>query len=196
MLTPKPLTQPLRLVVVSRLVANKRIDHAIHALRLLNDRGIRAELTVVGWGEQGGNLRRLAVESGLESAVTLSGPLGEKDKNDRLRDAHLLLHTSIREGWGLNVIEANALGTPAVVYPVDGLVDSTISGKTGVVTCSETPEGMVDAIVDLVRNPVTYQRYRRNAWIRSPQFGWDRILPNTCEWLEKRAREPLVRPGR
>ena len=42
-----------------------------------------------------------------------------------------MVHTSIREGWGLNVIEANAMGTPAIVYPVGGLVDSTVDGPIG-----------------------------------------------------------------
>jgi len=42
----------------------------------------------------------------LELACT-TGPLAEADKDAQLRDAHYLLHTSLREGWGLNVIEAN-----------------------------------------------------------------------------------------
>ena len=38
------------------------------------------------------------------------------------------------------MIEANAMGTPAVVYPVGGLVDSTVHGQTGLVSEAETPE--------------------------------------------------------
>ena len=63
--------------------------------------------------------------------MRFAGRLDDAEKNIELQKAHLLLHTSMREGWGLNVIEANAMGTPAVVYPVGGLVDSTVHGQTG-----------------------------------------------------------------
>src|SRR5262249_27504876 len=42
----------------------------------------------------------------------------------RLAAAHVLVATSVREGWGLNVSEAAACGTPSIGYRVPGLVDS------------------------------------------------------------------------
>ena len=57
----------------------------------------------------------------------------------------------MREGWGLNVIEANAMGTPAIVYPVGGLVDSTLHDETGLVTRGETPESLADAILEIAQ---------------------------------------------
>ena len=72
--------------------------------------------------------------------MTFTGSLVEVEKDRLLRDAHFLLHTSLREGWGLNVIEANALGTPAIVYPVAGLTESTIHGRTGLVVRVERRE--------------------------------------------------------
>jgi len=38
-----------------------------------------------------------------------------------LQKSHVLAVTSVKEGWGLVVTEANPQGTPAVVYNVDGL---------------------------------------------------------------------------
>ena len=54
---------------------------------------------------------------------------------------------------GLNVIEANAMGTPAAVYPVSGPVDSTVPGQTGLVTEAETPESLASALADIVKTP-------------------------------------------
>ena len=48
-----------------------------------------------------------------------------------MAEAHVLLMTSVREGWGLVVTEANACGTPAVVYNVPGLRDSVRNEETG-----------------------------------------------------------------
>ncbi|MCX7722421.1 MAG: glycosyltransferase, partial [Verrucomicrobiae bacterium] len=133
-------------------------------------------------------LNELTRKLGLNEHVHFTGQVDEATKNTLLRQAHLLVHTSIREGWGLNVIEANAMGTPAVVYPVGGLVDSTVHDKTGIVVATETPRAIADAIAALLKQPEKYDAYRRAAWERAKTFRWDSILPKVCDWLEALAR--------
>lgn len=186
-LEPKPLENPLRLIAVSRLAPNKRIDHAIRAIKVLLDRGVPARLTVVGGGEEEQTLKRLTSELGLNAHVEFAGLLPEKQKDERLRQAHFLVHNSLREGWGLNVLEANAVGTPAVVYPVAGLVDATLHDQTGLVTREETPASVADSIIWLLKTPEKYERYRQAARDRTREFHWSRILPPACDWLEKQA---------
>jgi glycosyltransferase involved in cell wall biosynthesis len=184
----KPLSSPLRLMAVSRLAPNKRVDHAIHALKCLAASGVEAELTVVGTGEVEGDLRRLALELQLGERVRFTGKLDEEEKNRELQRAHLLLHTSQREGWGLNVIEANCMGTPAVVYPVGGLVDSTVSGVSGWIAAAESPEAMARCLAKISISPQDYDRIRAGAWERSKKFQWEEVLPAACDWLESQAR--------
>src|SRR5439155_1064838 len=107
-LDTKQFRVPLRLAAVSRLAPNKRVDHAIQATRLLIGRGIDCYLTVVGAGEVESALKRMADYPELAGRITFTGQLSEPEKNEQLRHAHFLVHTSMREGWGLNVIEANA----------------------------------------------------------------------------------------
>ncbi len=187
-LEEKPLQAPLRLICVSRTAPNKRVDHAIRALKLLADRDVPARLQVVGDGECRPGLEQLTRTLGLEDRVRFTGWLSEKEKNAELRQAHFLIHTSQREGWGLNVIEANAMGTPAVVYPVGGLIDSTVPGQTGLVTEAETPESLANALAEIVKSPGDYSRCRTNAWERSKTFSWPAILPETTAWLESHAK--------
>ena len=187
-LEDKLLQRPVRLIAVSRLAVNKRVDHALQATRILLQRGVEAHLTVVGAGEAEAQLRQLANQPELARHVTFTGQLSEEEKDAQLRRAHLLIHTSIREGWGLNVIEANAQGTPAIVYPVDGLVDSTVHGHTGIVTSAETPETVADGVLALLNKPEEYGRLRVNAWERSKAFLWQKVLPPACEWLEQQAQ--------
>jgi glycosyltransferase involved in cell wall biosynthesis len=187
-LPEKALEMPLRLAVVSRLAPNKRIDHAIRTVKSLGNRGIDARLTVVGTGEVEGDLRRLVGELELGEKVLFTGPLSEADKDEQLRRAHFLLHTSMREGWGLNVIEANAMGTPGVVYPVAGLIESTLQDETGMISEHETPDSLADAIVKILKFPGKYQSYRIAAWERAKSLHWDNVLPKASEWLEQQAR--------
>jgi glycosyltransferase involved in cell wall biosynthesis len=197
-LDAKSITSPLRLVVVSRLAPNKRVNHCLQTLAELRQRGVAARLTVVGGGDSEAALRQEAASLQLSDAVKFTGLLSEADKDAVLRDSHLLLHTSVREGWGLNVVEANAFGTPAVVYPVAGLRESTLHDQTGFLSQLETPASLADAIISLIGDDARYQRYRRAAWERAQAMHWERVLPAACDWFEARARgekaEPQVVP--
>lgn len=186
-LVPKSPETPLRLAVVSRLAPNKRIDHAVETLGALRQRGQSANLVIVGTGEEEPRLRALVQRLGLNDVVRFTGSLKESAKDTLLRESHLLLHTSQREGWGLNVIEANAMGTPAAVYPVAGLIESTLDNETGVVAREETPAALAERILELVRDPQLYARVRENAWHRAKTFHWSQILPPACDWLEAMA---------
>jgi glycosyltransferase involved in cell wall biosynthesis len=189
-LDDKPLEQPLRLVTVSRLAPNKRVDHSIQALKCLKERRLEATLTIVGTGEMENDLRALVGQLELNSQVRFTGPVSEREKDQHLQQAHFLLHTSQREGWGLNVIEGNALGTPAAVYPVEGLIESTLHDRTGIVSKRQEPESLAASLADIMHRPERYQQYRHQAWERAKTFHWDVILPKACDWLEQQAQSP------
>ena len=191
-LPAKRLAKPLRLIALSRLAPNKRVSDVIHVLARLNQVGCPVELTVVGSGWERGLLGRLAESLGQADAVTFKEHLDDDEKNAELQNAHLLLHTSVREGWGLNVVEANAMGTPAVVYPVGGLVDSTLHGVTGCVSEKETPASLAAEVLRLINEPRRYDQLRQAAWQRSFDFRWETVLGPTCDWLENFACDPDV----
>jgi len=184
----KPLVQPLKLIVVCRLAPNKRVDHAIETAKILIRKGVLIRLTIVGSGESENELKQKITDPALTPHIVFTGQLSEDQKNAELRWAHLLLHTSMREGWGLNVIEANAMGTPAVVYPVGGLVDSTVHNVTGIVSPSDTPQSLADCLLQLIQSPREYERLRINAWERAKKLQWSLVKPPVCDWLESKAK--------
>lgn len=195
-LPPKLFEGPLRLITVSRLAPNKRVDHAVRLVAELKKRGIDVRLMIVGGGESEGDLRRLVSDLKLSDAVQFSGRVTESEKNQLLADAHFLVHPSQREGWGLNVIEANAMGTPALVYPVAGLVDSTVADVTGLIAKEEKPDALADEIDRVRRMPEKFVELRQNAWERSFEFQWDKVLPPACAWLEQQARGVIAPSNR
>jgi glycosyltransferase involved in cell wall biosynthesis len=88
----------------------------------------------------------------------------------------------------LNVVEANAMGTPGAVYPVAGLIESTLHDETGIISKAETPESLAEGLVEILKSPEKYARYRVAAWERAKTLHWDRVLPLASEWLEQQAR--------
>ena len=189
-LPDKPLVEPLRVAMVSRLAPNKRVDHGIRALAELIESGVKAQLTIMGDGGSMGDLKRLVFDLNLGELCQFTGQVSEKEKLEHLRSAHVLWHTSVREGWGLNVVEANAMGTPAVVYPVEGLVDSTRHRETGIVTGSEDPSLLACETLNLFRDHELYNRLRANALGSARSMHWRKVLPKACEWLESMASSP------
>jgi glycosyltransferase involved in cell wall biosynthesis len=190
-LESKLLQTPLKLVVVSRLAPNKRVDHAIRLVEVLQQRQVNTKLTIVGRGDSEQSLRELVTSLKLSDRVHFTGALPELEKNRHLRQANFLIHTSVREGWGLNVVEANAMGTPAAVYPVGGLVDSTVDGVTGLIAKEESPEALAEQLISVLKSPQRYEPIRVNAWERSKEFSWERILPSAAVWLENQAMRSL-----
>ena len=184
-LPEKELDEPLRLITVSRLAPNKQVDHAVAAVWCLREHyHLEATLEIVGQGQCEMEIRQTVKQLELEDCVTFRGGLNEADKDAALREAHFLLHTSVREGWGLNVVEANAMGTPAIVYPSPGLVESTRHRETGLVADEDSPEGLAAMIAEVQSHEGAYQDWRQAARDRARTFHWDEVLPMACDQLE------------
>ena len=85
--------------------------------------------------------------------------------------------------------------TPAAVYPVAGLRESTLDNETGVVANGEAPELLAERIQELLARPEFYARIRVAAWERAKTLHWSRILPIASDWLEEMARGGAKAPG-
>jgi glycosyltransferase involved in cell wall biosynthesis len=107
------------MVFLGRLVPMKRPGDAIEAFRRLSAQLPSAQLWLIGDGPL---LERL--RSAAPPRVEFLGRLARADLLDRLARAHVHVAIAVREGWGLNVSEAAACGTPTIGYAVPGLVDS------------------------------------------------------------------------
>ena len=185
-LPEKELDEPLRLITVSRLAPNKQVDHAIAALKILHEEHrLEANLKIVGQGQEESALRQLVEGLGLQDHVEFLGAISEANKEKALKESHFLLHTSVREGWGLNVVEANAMGTPAIVYPSPGLVESTLHRETGLVADEDSPSGLAATISGVQSHDGAYQDWRVAARDRADDFHWDNVLPKACDQLEE-----------
>jgi glycosyltransferase involved in cell wall biosynthesis len=164
-LPPKP-EGPLRLLIVGRLTPAKFVEEGIRAFAEIRARRTDAVLDVIGGGDEGYR-RRLEEEittRGLDG-VRFHGRVSEDTKHDLLRDAHMHLFTSHREGWGLVVSEAGAMGTPSVGYDVPGVRDS-IGDQSLLAPCGDHC-ALASIAESLWRNRNRYEAVRGNAWERA-----------------------------
>lgn len=181
----KPLTSipekedDITLTFIGRMGKAKRPDHAIEAFIRIKERIPDAKLWMLGDGAM-----RQKLEDNKPDGVTFFGHVDGEKKYELLSRAHAILVPGVREGWGLVVTEANAMGTPAVGYDVHGLRDSIRDGETGLL-CDCNPEAMADKAVRLLQDEALWIKLTGNALEWAGEFDWGRSAVETLKILEE-----------
>jgi glycosyltransferase involved in cell wall biosynthesis len=155
------------LIFVGRLTHNKRPRDAVEAFRVCRRAWPRARMWMVGEGPL-----KETLESTAPEGIEFLGRLERSDLLDRMGRAHVLVSTSVREGWGLVITEAAAVGTPAVGYDVAGLRSSIRHDATGIL-CEANPAALAEMVMSLVGDPLRYERMRRAALRWGAQHSWE-----------------------
>ncbi len=142
----------------------KRPLEVLKSFKLVHDKLPNARLWYSGGGDQS-ELKAYALKHHLENQVTFYGRTTDEQKLNLMQRAHVLCSSSIKEGWGLIVTEANSMGTPAIVYDVDGLRDAGAAGGGEVVDAN--PKAMAKAALKLqklvAKKPKQYTAKRQKA---------------------------------
>lgn len=113
-LTPRNLSQPLKLITASRLAEEKHIEILVDAVARLIKEGEAVTLDIYGAGGQDKPLKKQIKELQLEDAVTLKGLSPDLEHVYPQYDA--FLSASYSEGFGLTYIEALNAGLPVVTF--------------------------------------------------------------------------------
>jgi glycosyltransferase involved in cell wall biosynthesis len=165
---PQKNSKPV-VVFAGRLKRAKRPDHAISAFKIVKEKIPDAELWVFGDGSFRRTLERIS-----GAGVSFFGNLNNAERRELLRKSWVLMVPSVREGWGLNVIEANALGIPAVAYDVPGLCDSVRNYETGLLAESGNIEDLAGKAISILMDGSLREKLSRNALNYSKQFNWEK----------------------
>ena len=152
-LTPKAATnhdpsKPLRISFVGRLVALKGVDMLIAAAAPLIRNGA-LHLDLIGDGPERERLQAMVQRENISAGVSMDGWIPHAQLGARLRESDLFVFPSIREFGGGVVLEAMALGIPAVVLDHGGPPELVPPG-TGFVLPMTTREDIVTRLRQLL----------------------------------------------
>ncbi|HWI80403.1 glycogen synthase GlgA [Ramlibacter sp.] len=183
--------------VVSRLTAQKGIDLVLRHLEPLLAQG--GQLAVLGQGEP-------ALHDALQAAAqanpgAIAATFGYDESLAHLIEAgaDCFLMPSRFEPCGLNQMYSQAYGTPPIVSPTGGLVDSVVDATadpqqgTGFVMASADAAGFQDALArarQAFRAPAQWRRIQANGMARD--FGWEQSAAHYVRVYE----QALERAGR
>jgi glycosyltransferase involved in cell wall biosynthesis len=180
-------------VYVGRLAPSKRIGHMVQALSQFRRTTGAGCLWLVGSGSD--RYRRALADQArslnIESHVVFWGRVSEQEKRRLMTEAHALLMTSVREGWGLVVTEASACLTPAIVYDVAGLRDSVRHESTGLVV-SPRPSYLTSAMIRLTTDADLYSRLAEGGKSWSETFSFDAAAGMAAQTLERTRKDAIM----
>ena len=128
-------------------------------------------------------LKQKLKDLNIARSVEFFGFVTDKKKFDLLAQAWILLHPSIKEGWGLTVIEAASVGTPTVAYKTAGLSDSIQHEKTGILVSEKNPQKLALAVSVLCTNKKLYEKMSSSARVWSKQFNWGKSISQSLKLI-------------
>jgi colanic acid/amylovoran biosynthesis glycosyltransferase len=146
MRSPRRQSPQPKLVSVGRLSSEKGQVVLLNACKLLMDRGVDVQLTLVGSGPLEGLILEEIARQGLGDRVRLTGELPPEQVREELESADLFCLTSFAEGLPISIMEAMAMGVPVVSTAISGIPELVVNGETG----RTVPPGNVEALADAI----------------------------------------------
>ena len=187
--TPGTKSDSPRIIFVGRLRRYKSVDVLIRAMPLVLLKIPNLRLDIVGSGPMADELHRLADNLCVSGSIRFHGFVSERNKVEFLRQAHLAIQPSMKEGWGLTVLEANACGTPVVAANVPGLIDSVVHGKTGILVPHGDPDALAQEVVALLIDADRRSKMSQAAVAWSQQFNWEQTARSCLELLTRQVQD-------
>ena len=133
-----------------RLVEQKGIPYALEAMRRIRSDFPRAHLVIAGDGEQASELRRLASRLGIADRVHWLG--WRADAADLMAALDVFLLPSLREGFGLVLLEAMSRRLPIVASHVGAIPEIVIDGETGILVEPRNVDELAKAMTRLLND--------------------------------------------
>lgn len=139
-------------LVSSRMISYKRLDIVIETFNWLG-----LPLIIIGDGPE-----RKRLEASALSNIKFLGYVEDEWRTHLMAKAKAVIVTAL-EDYGLVPIEANASGTPVIAYGAGGVLDTQISGKTGILFKPQSPDALQSAVRQAEEQKWDYAQIRAHA---------------------------------
>ena len=161
-------------ITVARLEKVKGIEYLIKAVK-------NFQLTIIGDGSERKNLEDLVKKLSLKEKVKFLGQIPNEKIPEHLMTADCFCLPSLREGFGIAVLEAQAAGLPVIATMVGGILDLVEDGKAGLLVEPKNPGQIQEAVLRIKSNPNLTQNLIQNAKINLEKYNWQNIAARVYE---------------
>ena len=137
----------LSILTVARLNWKKGLSYALHAMKILKDKGIDFQYTIIGDGSEKESLVFEIYQLGLTDNVKLTGIIPSDKISEYYKQNSIYLQPSVQEGFCNSVLEAQAAGMLCIVSDAEGLGENVLNKQTGWVIPKRDATAIADAVL-------------------------------------------------
>jgi glycosyltransferase involved in cell wall biosynthesis len=174
------------LVATGRLLPHKNMDVLLDCVALLRGSGLPVTCRIIGDGPLRESLHEQARILGIEDAVDFRHEVWEqKDVYGLTKAARVAVFPTVREGFGIAVLEAIACGLPVVTTSApDNLAQYLVTGSGAGVVCAPGAGPIAEALRPLLaapHHPLPEMPAGQDAWLA--EHTWDAAASKVAEVL-------------
>lgn len=160
-------------------------DIAVDATRILNERGIKTTLRVVGC-EVPEKFRATYVDA--IGFIDKKTPEGLKKLNDLLLTSHALFLPTRAEAFGIVYLEAAANAMPSLAPDVMGVGSAVLDGLTGRLLSKDAPgSSYADVVEGWIKDRDSYEDLSRKAFhTYHERFTWEKVALRIRDFMHSR----------
>ena len=178
--------QPHHIVSVSMMAPHKGVETVVEAVAVLrNDRGIGAELVLVGsWPDKRyeNTIHKLVREKGLTQYVRFEGHVSRDDLFDHYASARVFCLMSWCESFGIPAVEAQAFGTPVVSSNCCAIPE--VCGAGGIYPEPGDVEGTADALARLLTDDNAWKQLSAKAVENAERYRCDVVTRSLMKMFD------------
>jgi glycosyltransferase involved in cell wall biosynthesis len=166
----------LEILTVSAMTEHKVIEEVVQSLKILHQKGTKANLNLVGpWSNKiyRSKIENLINHLGLTEYVKITGKVSLKELYLFYSNARVFCLLSRCESFGIPAVEAQTFGTPTVL--ADVCASPEVAGPGGMVITPGDLEHGANCLQSLLTDQQTWQTYSAKALVNAERFRWEKV---------------------
>jgi colanic acid/amylovoran biosynthesis glycosyltransferase len=153
------INEPIKIITVARLVEKKGLEYSVKAIASVAQEYPNLIYKILGEGLLRESLQKLIQELGMETKIQLLGWKTKDEVCELYDDSHIFILSSVtaengdKEGQGLVLQEAQAMGLPVLATLHNGFPDSVLDGQSAFLVPERDVEALAAKLIFLIQHP-------------------------------------------
>ncbi len=182
-----PASSSTDVLFAGRLIHEKRVDLLLNAIAVVKKEVPMISCAIVGDGPERGALEDLAATLGLEENVSFRGFVDQDGLTAQMKASKVFVLPSVREGFGLVIIEANACRLPviSIKHKMSAVRELVQDGVNGFLISEISSREIATAILKIVTDNALREQLAQNGFEMSKRYAWSDISKSIIDTYER-----------
>jgi len=182
-LKPEGTNERKYILYIGRLEDKKNVNGVIKAFEGFKKRYMTPHKLVLlgGKGHGYAKIMKLIEKSEYNYDIITTGYVSEEEKKKYLKDSEMLLSPSFYEGFGMPILEAQAMGVPTIVSNNSSMLE--VAGRGTLITNPDNPDYITDKMYYIIKEETLRNDLIKNGFSNVEAFSWNKCAEATLKVL-------------